>query len=145
MTAALTLLALLLTPASGPVPGYLEAMDRVQRGEVRAGADALAAFAVGRPEDPLAADALWDAARLYLDRLNDPAAALSMLDRLVAQYPGGRQADRARAELAWLTARRARNPFSAQIWARKCSASSATSSRRSRSGGQWMGTTFSRK
>ncbi len=53
------------------------------------------------PADPLA---LWDAARTALDLRRDPATARPLLERLVAEFPDSRPADRARATLAHIDA-----------------------------------------
>lgn len=83
----------LLTPAS---------WDEVAR--LRAdGRHAEAAAALERLDgDP---EALWELARLHLDHLGQPDAAIAALERLVREHPDARPAERARRELAWMKIR----------------------------------------
>lgn len=93
MTTFWLLVALLATP--GPDAG----LDAPAGDGTRADVDAEAEPAV--PADPLA---LWDAARTALDLRRDPATARPLLERLVAEFPDSRPADRAMATLARIDA-----------------------------------------
>ncbi len=96
------------TAPAGPLPTYAGAIAAA--GELPAESAApLLDFVTRVPADPDAPDALWDAARLALDRLQDPALALHALDRLLAEYPESRPAKRARQQRAELEARGARS------------------------------------
>lgn len=59
------------------------------------------ALAAGPTVDPVA---LWDEARVALDHDRDVARAVPLLERIIAQAPDSRPADRARATLATLRA-----------------------------------------
>lgn len=120
MIAALLLVALTAPPAAGMV--RVITPEEVQRGlyedalaappaeaaaRLVALADGIAATpaAMRVPPDPaLAADALWDAARVLLDRGRDPAAARPILERLIREHPDARPTRRAQAALARLDA-----------------------------------------
>ncbi len=96
------------TAPAGPLPTYAEAIAAAAELPAESAA-ALLDFVTRVPADPDAPDALWDAARLALDRLQDPALALHALDRLLAEYPDSRPATRARQRRTELEARGARS------------------------------------
>lgn len=66
------------------------------RGQYREAAAALETLARERPQDPLAADALFEAAVIAEERLKAPARAQQLYQEVVSHYPSNRLARRAR-------------------------------------------------
>lgn len=75
---------------------------------------ALAGSAAGQTAEVSDAIRLWDEARVLLDQRRDPDAARPLLERLVADFPDSRPAERARATLGRLDAL---GPAAADAWA----------------------------
>lgn len=73
-------------------------------GDYAAAATAFVALADAAPDSALADDALFTAAKLYEERLADPARARTLYTRLVDAYPDSRTALAARRRLDDLTA-----------------------------------------
>lgn len=71
---------------------FVQATDAMARGEHRVAAEQFVAVADRAPSGPYAADALFTAARLYEERLLDPARALDLYRRLVREHPESRTA-----------------------------------------------------
>lgn len=71
---------------------FARATERIADGDVRRAAEELAGLASDAPDSPLASDALFSAARLFEERLGEPARALALYDRLEQRYPDSRTA-----------------------------------------------------
>ena len=85
---------------------FARATERIADGDFRAAAEQLAALAEDAPDSALASDALFSAARLFEERLGQPARALALYDTLTRRYPdsrtalaAGRRADRLRQQM----------------------------------------------
>jgi tetratricopeptide (TPR) repeat protein len=68
------------------------ATELMHAGDNGAAAEALVVIADDTPDDPLADDALFEAARLFEERLGDPARALALYERLLDRYGDSRSA-----------------------------------------------------
>jgi TolA-binding protein len=99
-------LALAAGAARGAPPparaGYDAATAAARRGASAAAAAGFEAFARRYPDDPLADDALAQAAQLAEERLGEPARALALYRALLARYPNRRASRRAEIRARFL-------------------------------------------
>ena len=75
---------------------FVRAAELMASGAHERAAEQFSAVAEDAPGDPIAADALFSAAKLFEERLGDPARALVLYQRLYQRYPDSRTALAAR-------------------------------------------------
>lgn len=79
-------------PGHSPEARFDAAARAMSEGAARPAADDFVRLAEDHPDHPLAAEALFSAARLYEERLAEPARALALYRALVEAYPQSRTA-----------------------------------------------------
>jgi tetratricopeptide (TPR) repeat protein len=82
--------------APDPAERFARATDLMAAGEHGSAAEAFVALARDQPGSAVASDALFTAAKLYEERLIEPARALELYRRLLERYPDSRAALAAR-------------------------------------------------
>jgi tetratricopeptide (TPR) repeat protein len=105
--AAIIALAVLSASSGAAEPSAAQrefeaATAREAAGDFAGAADALLALARARPDDPFAADAIFEAAVIAEEHLSDPARALALYREVLERYPQSRLGRRARGRVEFL-------------------------------------------